>query len=98
MESKPDDPLEKQIEALRSTVKMLRQDFDQTKKSTADMIEMHRRESNDEMQGLATQLTKQADKLKSVLTTGLTLSAAGTIWIGVGVILSSMSIEFHRWL
>ena len=97
VESAPDDPLDKQIEALRSTVKMLRQDFERTKKSTADTIERHRRESNDEIQGLGTQLNKQADKMKSVLTTGLTLSASGTIWIAVGIIMSSMSIEWHKW-
>ncbi|MEE3503714.1 hypothetical protein [Acidiphilium acidophilum] len=98
IESEPDDPLDKQIEALRSTVKMLRQDFEQTKKSTADTVDRHQRELGDELQGLATQLNKQADKLKSVLTTGLTLSASGTIWIAVGIIMSSMSIEWHRWL
>ncbi|MEE3501248.1 hypothetical protein [Acidiphilium acidophilum] len=98
VESAPGDPLDKQIEALRSTVKMLRTDFEQTKRSTTDTIERHRRELIQELQRLDAQLSRQDDKLKSVHTTGLAWSASGTIWIGVGVILSSMSIELHRCL
>lgn len=90
-----DESLEKQIEALRSGLEALRIAFEQNKKTVNDTMDRHRRELSQELQGLATQQSRQADKLKSVHTTGLAWSASGAIWIGVGIILSSMSVELH---
>lgn len=98
VESTPSDSLEDKIEALRKTAQMLRDDFEQNKRMTADALDSHRQEMNMETREQSTRLSGLAHKLKSVQTGGLAWSASGAVLVGVGIILTSMSIELHRWL
>ncbi|MEE3501093.1 hypothetical protein [Acidiphilium acidophilum] len=98
VESGPSDSLEYQIDAIRKTVKMLRDNFEQNKRMTANTIERHRQELNMETREQSVQLSGFARKMRSVHTSGLAWSASGAVWIGAGIVLSSMSIELHRWL
>ena len=81
------DPIDKQLEALRSNIGMLRTDFESNKKEVNDTLEKYRHELTKSSHAQSTKISRLTEKLKSINTSGLAWSASGAIWIGVGIVL-----------
>lgn len=95
--SSENDPIDKQLDALRANITMLRTDFESNKKAVNDTLEKYRQELTNLSGEQSTKISRLTEKLRSINTSGLAWSASGAIWIGVGIVLSSMSIEIHGW-
>lgn len=93
--SSENDPIQKQLNALRSNIEMLRKDFEANKKSMNESLEKYRYDLTQFAHSQSSKISSLSEKLRSVSTSGLAWSASGAIWIGVGIVLSSMSIEIH---
>jgi hypothetical protein len=91
------DPIDKQLEALRLNIEMLRRDFEANRKAVDDALEKCRHERTRLQREQSSKISRLTEKLRSINTSGLAWSASGAIWIGVGIVLSSMSIEIHGW-
>lgn len=97
VQSSENDPINKQLDALRENIKMLRTDFEGNKKAVNDTLERYRQELTNLSGEQSAKISRLTEKLRSINTSGLAWSASGAIWIGVGIVLSSMSIEIHGW-
>ena len=95
--SSENDPIDKQLDALRKNIGYLRDDFEANKKAVNDTFEKCRHELTRLSHEQSSKISSLMEKLRSINTSGLAWSASGAIWIGVGIVLSSMSIEIHGW-
>jgi len=90
---RPEDSLEKKVESLIQNVERLKDDLQNTHKEFDDLSRKHAEALKGEAAAREKAATDIKNQLQGALTNGLLVSLIGLVWLIVGIIMSTMSLE-----
>lgn len=90
---RPEDSLDKKVETLIHNVDRLKDDLQNTHKEIDELSRKHAEALKGEAEAREKAATDIKTQLKAALTNGLLLSLIGLVWLFVGIIMSTMSVE-----
>jgi predicted RNase H-like nuclease (RuvC/YqgF family) len=89
----PHDPIETRIAALEKNLIELRNQIDRLRTDNDSRFRAQNEKFETEVTNRNKEISELRTKLEATETGGLHLSAYGTVWIFIGVIMSTLSVE-----